>query len=55
MFLCSSLDITAPKTAIVSARLNDIDPLKIPGLRDVAVKEYGEWLASSVSDDTFKA
>lgn len=31
-----------------------ISPLKIPGLRDVAVKEYDEWLALSVSDDTLK-
>lgn len=30
-------------------------PLKIPGFRDVAVKEYGEWLATTVSDDTLKA
>lgn len=29
--------------------------LKIPGFKDVAVKEYGEWLASNVSDDTLKA
>ena len=28
---------------------------KFPGFKDVAVKEYGEWLASNVSDDTFKA
>lgn len=29
--------------------------LKIPGCKDVAVKQYGEWLASSVSNDTLKA
>jgi hypothetical protein len=29
--------------------------LKIPGFRDVAVKEYGEVLASTASDDTLKA
>ncbi|KAJ6004704.1 hypothetical protein N7540_013073 [Penicillium herquei] len=29
--------------------------LKIPGFRDEAVKEYGEWLASTVSDVTLKA
>lgn len=30
-------------------------PLDIPGYRDLAVKEYSEWLASSVSDDSLKA
>ncbi|KAJ5819453.1 hypothetical protein N7474_005044 [Penicillium riverlandense] len=29
-------------------------PLNIPGFRDAAVKEYGEWLASSVEDNTLK-
>ncbi|KAJ5540810.1 hypothetical protein N7494_005886 [Penicillium frequentans] len=51
----SGLDTTAPKVAVESARLKDIGPLHIPGFKDVAVKEYGEWLASSVEDDTLKA
>lgn len=29
--------------------------MKIHGFRDVAVKEYGEWLASIITDDTLKA
>lgn len=29
--------------------------LEIPGHRDGAVKEYGEWQASNVTDDTLKA
>lgn len=45
--------ITAP--TVDSAGLKDADSLKIPGLKDVAVKEYGEWLASNVSDDALKA
>lgn len=32
-----------------------MSPLKIPGFRNIAVKEYGEWLASYVSDETLKA
>lgn len=51
----TGLDTTAPKAAVDSAGLKDLGPLKIPGFKDVAVKEYGEWLASSVSDDTLKA
>ncbi|KAJ5806676.1 uncharacterized protein N7503_004278 [Penicillium pulvis] len=38
-----------------SAGLRVMGPLNIPGLKDVAVKEYGEWLASNVSDDALKA
>jgi hypothetical protein len=38
-----------------SAGLRVVGPLNIPGLKDVAVKEYGEWLASNVSDDALKA
>ncbi|CAI7637712.1 unnamed protein product [Penicillium palitans] len=30
-------------------------PLEIPGPRDEAVKEYGEWQVSNVTDDTLKA
>ncbi|CAG7925979.1 unnamed protein product [Penicillium olsonii] len=49
------LDATA-SSAIADLRVsNEPSPLKIPGFRDVAVKEYGEWLASTVSDDTLKA
>ncbi|KAJ5246842.1 hypothetical protein N7468_001825 [Penicillium chermesinum] len=35
--------------------LRAVDPLKIPGFTDVAVKEYSEWLASDVTDNTPKA
>ncbi|OJJ85769.1 uncharacterized protein ASPGLDRAFT_34537 [Aspergillus glaucus CBS 516.65] len=48
------LDITASK-AVDSAGPKETGLLKIPGFKDVAVKEYGDWLASSVSDDTLKA
>ncbi|KAJ5471950.1 hypothetical protein N7539_008519 [Penicillium diatomitis] len=51
----TGLDVTAPKRSDGSANPKDVGPLNIPGYRDVAVKEYGEWLASSVSDDTLKA
>jgi hypothetical protein len=44
-------------TALVvdSTRLKGVGSLEIPGFKDVAVKEYGEWLPSNVSDDTLKA
>lgn len=48
------LDITTSKAAVDSAGPKDMGPLEIPGFKDVAVKEYGDWLASSVSDDTLK-
>jgi hypothetical protein len=41
--------------AVEAAGPKPVGSLKIPGLKDVAVKEYGEWLASNVSDDTLKA
>ncbi|CAG8032789.1 unnamed protein product [Penicillium nalgiovense] len=41
--------------AVEAAGPKPVSSLKIPGLKDVAVKEYGEWLASNVSDDTLKA
>lgn len=49
------VDMTAPKPTVDSAQSKNTGPLKIPGFRDVAVKEYGEWLASNVSDETLKA
>lgn len=49
------LDTTASKADVDSAGPTDAGPLKIPGFKDVAVKQYGEWLASSVSDETLKA
>jgi hypothetical protein len=49
----AGVDVTAP--TVDSAGSKDMGPLKIPGFRDVAVKEYGEWLASNVSDETLKA
>lgn len=42
-------------SSVDSAQLKDVGSLKIPGYKDVAVKEYGEWLISNVSDDTLKA
>ncbi|CAG8122535.1 unnamed protein product [Penicillium nalgiovense] len=30
-------------------------PLEIPGLRDIAVKEYGEWQVSNVKNDSLKS
>ncbi|KAJ5206808.1 hypothetical protein N7491_002559 [Penicillium cf. griseofulvum] len=44
--------------AQVSADFQSIQspgPLEIPGPRDEAVKEYGEWQVSNVTDDTLKA
>lgn len=38
-----------------SEKLRAETPLNIPGFKDVAVKEYGEWLTSSVEDDALKA
>jgi hypothetical protein len=49
----AGIDVTAP--TVDSAGSKDMSLLKIPGFRDVAVKEYGEWLASNVSDETLKA
>lgn len=49
------LDVTTSKTVAGTAEPKDAGPLKITGFRDVSVKEYGEWLAASVSDDTLKA
>lgn len=51
----SGTEIMVPKEGVQSARSKDIGSLHIPGFRDVAVKEYGEWLASSVEDDALKA
>lgn len=48
----AAVDIMAPT---VDSGPRDVGPLKIPGFRDIAVKEYGEWLASNVSDETLKA
>jgi hypothetical protein len=45
------LDISAPKAA---GDLQVMSPLDIPGHRDVAVKEYGEWQVSNVDNDTLK-
>jgi hypothetical protein len=46
-----NLDVSAPKAA---ENLQNLSPLDIPGLRDVAVKEYGEWQVSNVKNDTLK-
>lgn len=39
------LDVTASNAAANQSGSKETGPLKIPGFRDVAVKEYGEWLA----------
>ena len=46
---------TKTASAVSTAGPNFVRPLKISGLKDIAVEEYGEWLASNVSDDTLKA
>jgi hypothetical protein len=48
------LDVTASNRAATQSGSNKACPLKISGFRDVAIKEYREWLASTVSDDTLK-
>ena len=40
---------------VSSAESKDVSLLKIPGFRDVTIKEYSEWLISNVSDETLKA
>ena len=45
-------DILAPKAA---DNLQTLSSLDIPGLRDVAVKEYSEWQVSNVENDTLKS
>ena len=47
--------MTASNAAANQSGSKEIGPLKIPGFGDLAVKEYGEWLASTLSDDTLKA
>ena len=34
--------------------MNTVSLLEVPGPRDEAVKEYGEWQASNVNDDILK-
>lgn len=48
----TGLALTTPADA--TAELRAMNPLNIPGFKDVAVKEYGEWLTSNVCDDTLK-
>lgn len=48
----TGLDISAAQPA---ADVKGLSPLDIPGPRDEAVKEYGEWQVSNVTDDTLKA
>ncbi|OJD24006.1 hypothetical protein ACJ73_04634 [Blastomyces percursus] len=48
----SGLDISAAQHSVDFKSPN---PLEIPGPRDKAVKEYGEWQVSNVIDDTLKA
>ncbi|CAG8198344.1 unnamed protein product [Penicillium salamii] len=51
----SGLEVTASNADDNMIGSTGKRPLKIPGFRDEAVKEYGEWLASTVSDVTLKA
>ncbi|CAG8089937.1 unnamed protein product [Penicillium nalgiovense] len=46
--------VATTASAVEAAGPKHVSSLKIPGLKDVAVKEYSEWLASNVSDDTLK-
>lgn len=48
----TGLDISAAQPA---AGVKGLSPLDIPGPRDEAVKEYGEWQVMNVTDDTLKA
>jgi hypothetical protein len=45
------LDVSTPTPA---ADLTVTSLLEIPGLRDVAVKEYSEWQVLNDGDDTLK-
>lgn len=44
-------DISVPRPA---DNLPALSPLEIPGHRDVAVQEYGEWQMLNVDNDTLK-
>lgn len=48
----SGLDVSGANVAV---DLKIMGTLEIPGPRDVAVKEYGEWQESNVTNDTLKA
>jgi hypothetical protein len=47
--------VATTASVVEAAGPEHVSSLKIPGLKDVAVKEYSEWLVSNVSDDTLKA
>jgi hypothetical protein len=51
----AGLDATASDAIADPISSKETCPLKIPSFREVAVKEYGEWFVSTVSDDTLKA
>ncbi|EPS29874.1 hypothetical protein PDE_04824 [Penicillium oxalicum 114-2] len=46
------IDVSTSKAAV---DLTALSPLEIPGATDIAVKEYTEWLVSTVERDTLKA
>jgi hypothetical protein len=46
------LDVSTPKAEVEPVSMSS---LHIPGPRDVAVKEYGEWQMSNVENDTLKS
>lgn len=46
------LNISAPRAADNSQTLS---LLEIPGLRDIAVKEYSEWQVSNIKNDSLKS
>lgn len=45
------LNISTPQPVV---DLTPMSPLEIPGPRDAAVREYGEWQVSNVDNDTLK-
>jgi hypothetical protein len=48
------VDVTGTEATVDLTGSKVVGTLKIPRFRDLAVKEYSEWLASNVSDETLK-
>jgi hypothetical protein len=51
----AGLDVTASNAIADPSVPKETCQSGIPGFKDIAVKDYGEWLASTVSVDTLKA
>jgi hypothetical protein len=47
--------MASPQMATPSSITAPINPLIVPGLQDIAVKEYSDWQQSQVGDQTLKA